>query len=158
MESQKSNNGDGPVIALGEYIELRKRTNRNLLYMIGEQKRCIDDYRKYDERQKLHIREINVQNDMLRARLKNQKKAIEQMLRLVNQKSSDSIEPEQVFSCIERFFKNGVEAAMEEKKKYRELKCEFDNCKNMLKQITGVPYEEWMENARIKKEMRKRHE
>lgn len=158
MESKKNNNVDDSVITLGEYIELKKRTNRDLLYIIGEQKRCIDDYRKYDERQKLHIREINTQNDMLRARLKNQKKAIEQMLKLVNQKASGNIEPEQIFDYIERLFKNGIETAMDEKRKYRELKSEFDNCKNMLKQITGVPYEEWMENARIKKEIRKRHE
>lgn len=158
MESKKNNNADDSVITLGEYIELRKRTNRDLLYIIGEQKRCIDDYRKYDERQKERMRGINVQNDMLRTRLKNQKKAIVQTLELVNRKASGSIEPEQVLAKIEQLFNRGIEAAVEEKRKYRELKSEFDNCKNMLKQITGMSYEEWMENARIKKEIRKRYE
>lgn len=147
---------DEPLIKLGEYIELRNRTNTDLLYVIKELKRCIEDYKEYDKKQKELLKDCNTRINIQNARIKNQKKAITDLLSMINEKSPGKVSEENIISYLDKLYEDSMVEANKLRKELDKTKEEFGNCKNIFKQATGIDYNTWLENAKLKKELRKR--
>lgn len=143
-----------PLIKIGEYIELRKRTNTDLLYVIKELKKCIEDYKEYDKKQKEILKDCNTKIGIQNARIKNQKKAITDLLAMINNGSREKINEANIIAYLDKLYEDSMVEAEKLKKELNNVKHEYGNCRGIFKQATGISYENWINNAKLKKELR----
>lgn len=141
---------DEPLIKLGEYIELRKRTNTELLYIIKELKRCIEDYKEYDKKQKEILADCNVRIGIQNARIKNQKKVITDMLKAINKGNASTINEESILSHIDKLYEGNIAEMEKLRKALNKSREELDGCKKAFKQIIGISYEGWMDRVKLR--------
>lgn len=145
-----------PLIRIGEYMDLRNHTNRDLLRVIKELKQCIEDYKKYDAKQKELIRQCDIRIGIQNSRIKHQKKAITDLLKAINSNESHKIDEEYILNYLDTLYNDSMVEARNIKEKLGHTLNELNNCKVVFRNATGVPYDKWKEQSKIKKEERKK--
>lgn len=140
-----------PLIKIGEYLDLRNHTNKDLMRVIKQLKACISDYKLYDSKQKEFIRQCNIKIGVQNSRISHQKKAITDLLKAINSNESKKINEKYILEYLDNLYAENIEEAQRLKDELRMVKIEFGNCKAIFRNEIGITYEEWIGRAKNKK-------